>query len=225
VLDRFGDDFQKFSISRYIWNKIHDTSEDLVKSLPYAPYIMHVIEQVLGIRFPTDAQHKLLKLTNKMSISYARDLKREAEIAQGRGKGVSTSRSCRGGASPSAAPSRSTSAKPLTSSSSGKSKKPSKFKFLMNYMFGQCCASAQREHDMQECLYCMEQRAGIVSSPPSSYVPPHDPMQLYDEVCAAFVDEASSRCRGKSTAPPEDEDYIQEDDADDDGDDGDYDDD
>jgi hypothetical protein len=91
----------------------------------------------------------------------------------------------------------------------------------MNYMFGQCCASAQREHDMQERLYRMEQRAGIVSSPPPSYVPPHDPMQLYDEACAAFVDEASSRRRGKSTAHPEDEDYILEGDIDDDGDDGD----
>jgi hypothetical protein len=106
VLDCFGDDFQKFSISRYIWNKIHDTSEDPMKSLPYAPYIMHVIEQVSGIWFPTDAQHKLLKLANKMSISAARELKRAAETAKGRGKGVSTSRSSRGGASPSAAPSR-----------------------------------------------------------------------------------------------------------------------
>jgi hypothetical protein len=91
----------------------------------------------------------------------------------------------------------------------------------MNYMFGQCCASAQREHDMQERLYCMEQRAGIVSSPLPPYVPPRDPMQLYDEACVAFADEASSCRRGKSTAPPKDEDYIQEDDADDDGDDGD----
>jgi hypothetical protein len=86
VLDRFGDDFQKFSISRYIWNKIHDTSEDPMKSLPYAPYIMHVIEQVSSIGFPTDAQYKLLKLANKMFISAARELKRAAEIAKGRGK-------------------------------------------------------------------------------------------------------------------------------------------
>jgi hypothetical protein len=33
-------------------------------------------------------------------------------------------------------------------------------------------------------------------------------MQLYDEAYAAFVDEDSSRRRGKSMAPPEDEDYI-----------------
>jgi hypothetical protein len=88
VLDRFSDDFQKFSISRYIWKKIHDTSEDPVKSPPYAPYIVQVIEQVSGIRFPTDAQHKLLKLTNKMSILAARELKRAAETTKGRGKGV-----------------------------------------------------------------------------------------------------------------------------------------
>jgi len=37
VLQRFGDDFQRFSISRYIWNKIHDTTEDPVRHLPYAP--------------------------------------------------------------------------------------------------------------------------------------------------------------------------------------------
>jgi hypothetical protein len=49
-------------------------------------------------------------------------------------------------------------------------------------------------------------------------------MQLYDEACAAYADEASSRRHGKSTAPPADEDYIQEDDDGDEGDDEDYDD-
>ena len=57
-------------------------------------------------------------------------------------------------ASPPAA-SHSSSAKPLSSSYS--SKKPNKFKFLMTYMFEQCCASAQCEHDMQERFYHFEQ--------------------------------------------------------------------
>jgi hypothetical protein len=39
VLQRFGDDFEKFSISRYIWNKIHDASEDPMRHLPYAPIL------------------------------------------------------------------------------------------------------------------------------------------------------------------------------------------
>ena len=79
---------------------------------------------------------------------------------------------------------------------------------------------------MQERLYCLEQRAGIESSPPLSFVPPHDPLALYDEACAAYEDDASSRPHGKSKATTVDEDYIKEDDDnDDDGDDSDHDDD
>jgi hypothetical protein len=118
---------------------------------------MHVIEQVSGIRFPSDgSNHKLLKISNKISITAAKELKRAAHVARGKGKGASTSRCHRAVTSPPAAPLCSTNAETLSSSSSSKSKKPSKFKFLMNYMFGQCCASAQWEHDMQEMLYHME---------------------------------------------------------------------
>jgi hypothetical protein len=99
---------------------------------------MHLIEQVLGIRFPTDSQHKLLKIFNKTSITAARELKKQADTTKGKGKGPSGCRSRRG-ASPHVA-SHASSAEPLSSSSSNK--KPSKFKLLMTYMFGQCCASA-----------------------------------------------------------------------------------
>jgi len=115
---------------------------------------------VSGIRFPIDTQHNLLKISNKTSISTARELREKGAIAKAKGKGVLGSRSHHGASSPAAA-ARSSSAEPLSSSSSGK--KPNKFKFLMTYMFGQCCASAQREHDMQERLYHLEQRAGIVT--------------------------------------------------------------
>ena len=79
---------------------------------------------------------------------------------------------------------------------------------------------------MQERLYRLEQWAGIESSPPSPFVPPRDPLALYDEACAAFEDDASSRPHGKSKATAANEDYIEEDDDDDDydGDDGDHDD-
>ena len=112
---------------------------------------MHVIEQVSGIRFPYDTQQKLLKISNKTSILAARELKEKVEAATARGKGILGSRSRRGA---STAAARSSSAEPLSSSSSGK--KPNKFKFLMTYMFGQCCASAQHEHNMQDRLYRLE---------------------------------------------------------------------
>ena len=96
----------------------------------------------------------------------------------------------------------------------------------MTYMFGQCCASAQREHDMQERLYHLEQQAGIVSSPSLLFVPPRDPLALYDKACAAYEDDAASRPHGKSKATEEDEDYMEEEeDEDDDGGDQDEDDD
>jgi hypothetical protein len=55
---------------------------------------------------------------------------------------------------------------------------------------------------MQERLYHMEQRDSIISSPPLAYVPPRDPMELYNEACVAYANEASSRRHGKSTAAP-----------------------
>ena len=123
-----------------------------MRHLPYAPYIMHVIDQVLGILFPTDTQHQLLKISNKTSITTTKELRKKADAAQAKGKGALGSCSRRGASSPTT--SCSSSAEPLSSSSFGK--KPNKFKFLMTYMFGQCCASAQHEHDMQERLYCLE---------------------------------------------------------------------
>jgi len=92
-------------------------------------------------------------------------------------------------------------------------------------MFGQCCASAQREHDMQERLYRLEQQAGIVPSPLPPFVPPRDPLALYDEACVAYEDDATSRPHGKGKATEEDEEYIEDDDDEDDdgGDDGDQD--
>ena len=90
----------------------------------------------------------------------------------------------------------------------------------MTYMFGQCCASAQHEHDMQERLYHLEQRASIESSPPLPFVPSRDPLALYDEACVAYEDDDASRPHGKSKATEEDEDYMEEEDDDDCGDNG-----
>jgi hypothetical protein len=67
-----------------------------------------------------------------------------------------------------------------------------------------------------------------MSSPPLPFVPPRDPLALYDEACAAYEDDAASCPHGKSKATEEDEDYMEEDDDDEDddgGDGGDHDDD
>ena len=88
-----------------------------MKHLPYTPYIMHVIEQVSGIRFPYDTQQKLLKISNKTSIIAARELREKGDAAKAKRKGVSGSRSRRGASPPTATAARSSSAEPLSSSS------------------------------------------------------------------------------------------------------------
>ena len=95
VLDCFGDEFTKFSISHYIWDKIFVASEDVMKHYPYDTFIMHIIEHVSDIHFPSDAPHKVLKLSNKTLLQAKREFE-EATKGKGKGKGkdASGSSSC-----------------------------------------------------------------------------------------------------------------------------------
>ena len=79
MLDCFGDELTKFSISHYLWDKIFQASEDVVKHFPYAPYIMHIIEQESGLNFPIDAPHRVLKVSNKMSLQAKKALEKAAK--------------------------------------------------------------------------------------------------------------------------------------------------
>ena len=53
---------------------------------------------------------------------------------------------------------------------------------------------------MQERLYQLEQHVGIISFPPLLFVPPYDPLALYDEACAAYEADVTSRPHGKGKA-------------------------
>ena len=164
VLDCFGDEFTKFSISRYIWDKIFVASEDVVKHYPYVPFIMHIIEHVSGIHFPINTPHKVLKLSNQTSLQAKRELE---EIAKGKGKGKGALGSSSHHASPPCASRsrRAHSEEPQSSSSSG-GKPPSKFQFFMKYMFRACCASAEREQEMLVRMHRIEQKLDIPSTLP-----------------------------------------------------------
>ena len=191
-----------------------------MKHFLYAPYIMHIIEKVSGLKFPMDAPHTVLKISNKMSLQAKNALKKGASGASG-----SRSRTHSRSSSPPASCSHRASSEEAPSSTSSK-RPPNKFKFFMQYMFGACCASAQRGQDMLERQYRLEQHFGIQSQPPPPLVPLHDPFELYEEACAEFYGESSSNPRGKGKQPideehPEDEEYQEEGDDDDDDDDGD----
>ena len=46
-----------FSISRFTWIELSTSLDDARNDLPYAPYIMYIIERVSGIEFKKDVEH------------------------------------------------------------------------------------------------------------------------------------------------------------------------
>jgi hypothetical protein len=48
---------QPFSVSKFIWFNLVEVTESGKSNLPYAPYIMYMIEMVSGISFKKDVEH------------------------------------------------------------------------------------------------------------------------------------------------------------------------
>jgi hypothetical protein len=58
----------KFSVFDFIWvGEIKAISESPLKSCGYAPYIMHIIERVMGQTFGYDKEHHPLWIKNDLS--------------------------------------------------------------------------------------------------------------------------------------------------------------
>ena len=57
-----------FSVSRFIWAELSDSLDDARNDLPYAPYIMYIIERVSGIEFKKDVEHRPYRLTQWQHI-------------------------------------------------------------------------------------------------------------------------------------------------------------
>ena len=63
LLARMAPGSDAFSISRFIWAELSDSLDDAKNDLPYAPYIMYIIERVSGIEFKKDVEHMPYSLT------------------------------------------------------------------------------------------------------------------------------------------------------------------
>jgi hypothetical protein len=50
-----------FSVSKFIWFNLVEVTESAKCNLPYAPYIMYLIEMVSGISFKKDVEHAHIK--------------------------------------------------------------------------------------------------------------------------------------------------------------------
>jgi hypothetical protein len=61
VLSRFPTS-DKFNVTRFIWVELAYAMDDGRRSLPYAPYLMFMIERVTGMWFPKDCEHTTYKI-------------------------------------------------------------------------------------------------------------------------------------------------------------------
>ena len=62
LLHRMAPDAWPFSVFDFIWSKIRSVGERPLKGYGFAPYIMYMIEQVIGHTFEYDKIHKALKI-------------------------------------------------------------------------------------------------------------------------------------------------------------------
>ena len=63
LLARMAPGSDAFSISRFIWTELSTSLDDARNDLSNAPYIMYIIERVLGIKFKKDVEHRPYRLT------------------------------------------------------------------------------------------------------------------------------------------------------------------
>jgi hypothetical protein len=62
VLARFAPGGDKFNVPRFMWQEIRVAMDDARKGLPYAPYLMFVIERVTDYPFVKDGLHEQYKI-------------------------------------------------------------------------------------------------------------------------------------------------------------------
>ena len=62
VLARFSPRHDRFNVPRFMWRELRNAMEDGRKGIPYAPYLMFMIERVSGYRFKKDGLHIIYKI-------------------------------------------------------------------------------------------------------------------------------------------------------------------
>jgi hypothetical protein len=72
VLAPFAPRCDKFNVPRFMWRELRISMEDGRKGLPYAPYLMFVIERVTGHRFDKDGLHTIYKIEKTQSTGVSR---------------------------------------------------------------------------------------------------------------------------------------------------------
>ena len=62
VLARFAPRGDRLNVPRFMWRELRNAVEDGRKGIPYASYLMFMIERVTGYRFEKDGLHTVYKI-------------------------------------------------------------------------------------------------------------------------------------------------------------------
>ena len=80
VLARFAPGGDRFNVPRFMWRELRNTMEDGRKGIPYAPYLMFMIERVSGYRFEKDGLHTVYKIEKTQGAGASRAVRRSPSV-------------------------------------------------------------------------------------------------------------------------------------------------
>ena len=75
VLARFAPRGDRFNVPRFMWCELRNAIEDGRQGIPYAPYLMFMIERVTGYRFKKDGLHTVYKIEKTQGAGASRTVR------------------------------------------------------------------------------------------------------------------------------------------------------
>ena len=76
VLARFAPRGDRFNVPHFMWREMRNAMEDGRKEMPYAPYLMFMIERVTGYKFDKDGLHTVYKIEKTFASGASKAVRR-----------------------------------------------------------------------------------------------------------------------------------------------------
>ena len=80
MLARFAPGGDRFNVPCFMWREMRNAMEDGRKGIPYAPYLMFIIERVTGYRFEKDGLHTIYKIEKTRGAGASRAVRHSPSV-------------------------------------------------------------------------------------------------------------------------------------------------
>ena len=80
VLARFAPRGDRFNVPCFMWCELRNVMDDGRKGLPYAPYLMFMIERVTGYKLDKDGLHTIYKIKKTQASGASRVVRRSPSV-------------------------------------------------------------------------------------------------------------------------------------------------